>query len=709
MLRLVPVAFDNPAQLRLSARMPERRILVTSALPYANGEIHIGHLVEYIQTDIFVRFQKARGHECRYFCADDTHGTAIMIRARQEGRSEQALIEAMSTAHQRDFATFAVEFDNYGSTHSPANEALCHQFWDRLNAAGRISTQDVTQLYDIQEGVYLADRFVKGNCPRCGRADQYGDNCEKCGATYSATDLKNPKSTLSGTKPELRTAQHLFVQVEQEHQFLTQWTQEPGRLQPEIANYLKNFFLNNPLRDWDVSRPAPYFGFEIPGHPGHFWYVWFDAPIGYLASTSEWCDANDQRLDDWWRSDATEIYHVIGKDIVYFHTLFWPTMLKNAGYNLPSRVQVHGFLTVNGEKMSKSRGSQILASTYAEHLDPAYLRYYYASKLSAGMDDIDLDLDDFPQKVNSDLVGKVVNLASRSARFLAESGLSEHYPDDGGLFDAARRAGVEIANAYDHFDTAKAMRLIMGLADRANEYVDRKQPWSLRKQPGQEQAVQDVCTVCLNLYRQLIVYLGPVLPELAKQSELLLQASVSRWTDADAPTLGHPVGEFRALLQRVDAKAVEAMLAKNTAESNTLDKAAAGAGATEPQQAVFNDSASALESEPLQAECTIDDFAKIDLRVARIIAAEPVPEARKLLKLTVSLGGETQRTVFAGIKSAYKAESLVGRLIVVVANLQPRQMKFGLSEGMAIAAGPGGKEIFLLSPDTGAVPGQRVH
>lgn len=693
--------------MQLSGGMPARRILVTSALPYANGHIHLGHVVEYVQTDIFVRFQKSQGHDCRYFCADDTHGAAIMIRARQENTSEQAIIDSMSAAHQRDFATFGIQVDHYGSTHSAANEALCRQFWQRINEAGRVTVKDVSQLFDVREGVFLADRFVKGTCPRCNQPDQYGDSCEKCGATYSATELRDAKSTLSGTKPELRTAKHCFVQIEPEHDFLTQWTRSPGRLQPEVANYLNNFFLNNPLRDWDVSRPAPYFGFEIPDHPGNFWYVWFDAPIGYLASTQEWCQANGQSLDDWWRSETTEIVHVIGKDIVYFHTLFWPAMLKHAGYSLPSRVHVHGFLTVNGEKMSKSRGTNILASTYAAHLDPAYLRYYYASKLGSSMDDLDLDLQDLPQKVNSDLVGKVVNLASRSARFIEACGLSDEYPDDGGLFEAGRLAGGEIAEAYENFDTAKAMRLIMGLADRANEYIDRKQPWSLRKQPEKAREVQDVCTVCLNLYRQLMVYLAPVLPHLATESEALIKASVSRWADSQAPTLGHAIGKFKPLLARLDPKAVEAMLEEsrvNAAASTTKTETLQA-----PQTSSFDDPSEPLQAEPLAAECSISDFSKIDLRVARIVAAEAVPEARKLLKLTVSLGGEARRTVFAGIKSAYTAEELLGRLVVVVANLAPRQMKFGTSEGMVIAAGPGGDDIFLLSPDEGALPGQRVH
>ena len=685
--------------------MSRRRILVTSALPYANGHIHLGHLVEYLQTDFWVRFQKLQGNECRYFCADDTHGTAIMIRARQEGISELELIERMSQAHQRDFRGFGIEFDHYGSTHSEANRQLCAEVWSALRRAGLIHERDVTQLYDAVAGTFLADRFVKGTCPRCKATDQYGDNCDKCGATYSPNDLLDPVSTLSGTTPDLRTAAHLFVDIEQCHDFLTEWTQSGEHLQPEIANYLKNFFLSQPLREWDVSRPAPYFGFEIPDSPGNYWYVWFDAPLGYLAATQEWCERHGQRLDDWWRSNDTEIYHIIGKDIVYFHTLFWPSMLKAAGFSLPRRVQVHGFLTVNGEKMAKSKGTSITAATYLEHLDPEALRYYYASKLSSGPDDLDLDLDAFPQKVNSDLIGKVINLASRTARFVQSTGLSSSYPDDEGLFAAAAAAGKEIAAAYESFDYARAMRRIMALADRANEYVDRKQPWALKKQPGTEQEIQRICTVCLNLYRQLVVYLAPVLPRLAAQSAELLQAPIERWSDAQTPVINQPIGKFKPLMQRVDPARVAAVVAATT-QATDKQPPAAGATTTAPARDQAPQDASL---EPLAAPCTIEDFAKVDLRVARVIRAEQVPEARKLLKVTVDLGESQPRTVFAGIKSAYTPEQLEGRLVVVVANLEPRKMKFGTSEGMLIAAGPGGEDVFLLAPDAGAIPGQRVH
>jgi methionyl-tRNA synthetase len=681
-----------------------RRLLVTSALPYANGHIHLGHLVEYIQTDVWVRFQNLRGNRATYICADDTHGTAIMMRARQEGRSESQLIAAMSEAHQRDFAGFQISFDHYGSTHSDHSKKLCERIWGALRGAGLIKEREVTQLYDAQAKVFLADRFVKGTCPKCGTPDQYGDSCEKCSSTYSAQELIDPISTLSGSKPELRSSSHLFVEIEKLRPFLTEWTQEPGRLQPEIANYLKGHFLAEELRDWDVSRPAPYFGFEIPDAPGHYWYVWFDAPIGYMGSTAEWCEkhGNIERFEDLWESGKTEIHHFIGKDIVYFHTLFWPAMLKASGFPLPKRVQVHGMLTVNGEKMSKSRGTFVLASTYLKHLDPAYLRYYYMAKLGSRVEDLDLNVEELVAKVNSDLIGKVVNLASRTARFVSE--LSPSYPDDGGLFAAAAAAGDEIADAYENCDFARAMRTIMALADRANELVDQKQPWALKKQPEKLGELRDVCTVILNLYRQIAIYLSPVLPQLAEQSRALLNAPLQSWDEAKQPLLAVKLGEFSHLMQRVDPKKLAAMIEESKPEAPPAAASEAAVPATAPA-----DDGAALAAEPLAPECSIDDFTKVDLRVARVLNAEHIPEANKLLKLTVSLGGDTTRTIFAGIKAAYAPEQLIGRLVVVVANLAPRKMKFGVSEGMVVAAGAGGKEVFVLSPDSGAKPGHRVH
>ena len=717
--------------------MTARRILVTSALPYANGHIHLGHLVEYIQTDIWVRFQKLRGHRCVYICADDTHGTAIMIRARQEGRSEEALIADMRESHLRDFTAFGIEFDNYGSTNSEHNRRLCHQIWSKLRDAGLIVEKDVTQLYDPKAETFLADRFVKGTCPKCQSPDQYGDNCDKCGATYSPADLINPVSTLSGATPDLRTAKHLFVQIEKLHDWLNEWTQSGQHLQDEVANYLKGHFLCDPLRDWDVSRPAPYFGFEIPDSPGNYWYVWFDAPIGYIGSTAEWCEKHGERLEDWWGGSVecrvtsdecqkssngnnsssgtqhsalvtqhSEIHHFIGKDITYFHTLFWPAMLKTAGLSLPAKVHIHGFLTVDGEKMSKTKGTFIQASTYAKHLEPAYLRYYYATKLGARLDDLDPNLEEFAAKVNSDLVGKVVNLASRTARFVEEVGLSNVYPDDGGLFREAAAQSETIAAAYDGCDYNGAMRLIMSLADRANKYVDEKAPWTLRKDPTKAGEVQDVCTVTLNLFRQIVVYLAPVLPKLVQQTERLLQQPIQNWNDSQTPLVGTRVAKFEHLMQRVELAQVQAMIEDGIQAAPEAVPAAAAAAALNQ----WNDGPESLAAEPLVAEhCTIDDFVKVDLRVARVVAANEVVGADKLLQLTLSLGGEGTRNVFAGIKSAYKPEDLVGRLVILCANLAPRKMKFGISEGMVLAAGAGGKEIFLLNPDTGAKPGHRVH
>ena len=708
-LRLHPEGLRDFTNSRLRKRIrtmsEQRKILVTAALPYANGHIHLGHLVEYIQTDIWVRFQKLRGHQCIYLCADDTHGTAIMIRARQEGRSEEALIADMREAHIRDFSGFDIQFDNYGSTNSADNRELCHQIWAGLRKAGLIVEEDVQQLFDVKEGTFLADRFVKGTCPKCGTPNQYGDNCEKCGATYSPSDLKDPISALSGTKPELRTAKHLFVRIESLHAFLEEWTQSGKHLQSEVANYLKGHFLGEPLRDWDVSRPAPYFGFEISDSPGNYWYVWFDAPIGYMASLAEWCKNNGEKFADWWPQGANantsgaEIHHFIGKDITYFHTLFWPAMLQAAGFKLPQFVHIHGFLTVGGEKMSKTKGTFVRAATYLEHLDPEYLRYYFASKLTPTLNDLDLNLDEFVNKVNADLVGKVVNLASRTARFAQPIGLAKTYPDDGGLFATAAAEGDAIATAYDSGDYNAAMRLIMALADKANKYTEDNAPWTLRKDPAQAERLQQICTVALNLFRQLALYLSPVLPQLARQAGELLNDPLDRWEKSQKPLVGTAVNAFEHLMKRVETAQVQAMIAASTEQSPSE--------ATGGSQ--YNDGPEALAAEALAPTCTIDDFTKVDLRVARVLAAAEVKDSNKLLQLTLSLGGTEQRNVFAGIKGVYQPADLVGRLVIFCANLAPRKMKFGTSEGMVLAAGPGGKDIFVLAPDKGAVPGQRVH
>jgi methionyl-tRNA synthetase len=676
-----------------------RRILVTSALPYANGPIHLGHLVEYIQTDIWVRYQRLSGNRCVYMCADDTHGTSIMIRARKEGTTEMEIITNVAKDHGRDFAEFGISFDHYSSTHSPYNRAVCNEIWAALKAEGAVERRNVDQLYDPEAQTFLADRFVKGECPRCGSPNQYGDNCDKCGATYTPADLKNPKSTLSGAVPELRTAEHLFINVESQHAFLDNWTQTDDHLEPSVANYLRGYFLGQPLRDWDISRPAPYFGFEIPDEPGQYFYVWFDAPIGYIGATREWCASTGEDFNSWWRSDDTEVHHFIGKDITYFHTLFWPAMLRAAKFNLPRKVHIHGFLTVQGEKMSKSKGTFVMARTYLNHLDPAYLRYFYASKLGPRPEDLDLNLDEFEKKVNSDLVGKVVNLASRTARFMQGQALSAIYPNDGGLFAEAAHRRDEIAAAYEDGDFARAMRTVMALADRANEYVDRVAPWTLKKDPTKASELRDVCTIALNLFRQIVVYLAPVLPRLVEQCDALLTTRIQSFNDVDATLLSVTVGTFEHMLTRVDPKKLAAMI-EESREGEEPDDSVLGP----------SDDDSAVKAEPIAGVCSIDDFSKVDLRVARIVKVEAIPEAKKLLKLTLSLGGQERRTIFAGIKAAYTPEALTGRLVVFVANLAPRQMKFGLSEGMIVcASGAGHEGLFVVSPDAGATPGMRLR
>ena len=713
-----------------------RKILVTSALPYANGNIHIGHLVEYLQTDIWVRFQKLIGNDCRYFCADDTHGTAIMIRAKKEGRSEEALIADMREAHLRDFTDFQIHFDNYGSTNSPQSRRFCNEIWTALRSAGLIKEKQITQLFDPVANTFLADRFVRGTCPKCGRPNQYGDSCD-CGAVYSPTDLINPVSTLSGATPVLKDAVHLFVELEKMHAFLEEWTQSGKHLRKDIANYLAGHFLKEPLFDWDISRPAPYFGFEIPDSPGNYWYVWYDAPIGYMGSTLQWCEANGESVDDWWRNENTEIHHFIGKDITYFHTLFWPALLKTAGFTLPTNVHIHGFLTVNGEKMSKSKGTFVSARAYLNHLDPQYLRYYYASKLGDNSDDLDLNLDEFVAKVNSDMVGNVVNLASRTAKFVESTGLSATYPDDGGLFAQAAADADAIAQAYEATDYSKALRLILAAGDRANQFIEHAAPWTLKKDPEKQKELQDVCTIGLNLYRQIVVYLTPVLPKLSQMTGELLNDPIVSWSQAQTPLTGTKVNKYQYLMTRVDPKKVDAMIEESKVPETPAAPAPAPAPETKSEPAPaeaapaspfdnfvseaadvpnpYNDSDESLKAEPIEGECTIDDFCKVDMRVARILTAEAVKEAKKLLKLTLNLGGNNNRQVFAGIKAAYtNPEELVGRLVICVANLKPRKMKFGMSEAMVGAAGthgPGSDEtqVFLLSPGSGAKPGQRVH
>jgi len=666
-----------------------RNILVTSALPYANGDIHLGHMVEYLQTDIWVRFQKMRGHNCIYVCATDTHGTPIMLSAQKEGVSPEQLIKRVGARMSEDFSRFHVAFDNFYSTHSEENRQLVETIYKRLQEAGHIRSAVISQSYDEQEKMFLPDRYVRGECPRCGAVDQYGDSCEVCGATYSPSDLKNPVSVLSGSPPSLRESEHFFFRLGNFQAMLKQWV-ESGRLHESVARKLGEWFEAG-LQDWDISRDAPYFGFEIPGAPGKYFYVWLDAPVGYMASFLNLCGKRkDLDFESYWgpSSDA-ELYHFIGKDIIYFHSLFWPAVLTGAGFRTPTSVFAHGFLTVNGHKMSKSRGTFITARTYLDHLDPEYLRYYYASKLGPGIDDIDLNLEDFIARVNSDVVGKLVNIASRCAGFINKrfNGKLAGQLMDPDLFAEFTSASQRIAEAYESREYSRAMREIMALADRANQFIDEHKPWVLAKDPGKLPIVQAVCTQGLNLFRVLMGYLKPVLPQIAARSEKFLGCGEWDWDSLSQPLLGSDIQAFSPLALRVEAAAVESMVEKSR---STLEKT--GSGPT---------------MDPIAAQVDIQTFASVDLRVARIAAAEHVEGAEKLLKLTLDLGGET-RTVFAGIKAAYDPASLQGRLTVMVANLKPRKMRFGISEGMVLAAGPGGEDIFILAPDEGAQPGMRI-
>ncbi len=673
---------------------PVRRILVTSALPYANGPIHIGHLVEYIQTDIWVRFQKLYGHECYYLCADDAHGTPIMLRAQQDGMTPEQLIEHVWKEHRADFTDFLVEFDNYYSTHSPENRHYSELIFQRLDKEGHINRRVITQAFDPEKEMFLPDRFIKGECPRCGTADQYGDSCENCGATYSPTDLKNPRSAISDAIPVTKESLHLFFKLGDFEPMLKRWITD-GSIQHQMVNKLNEWFATG-LQEWDISRDAPYWGFEIPNEDGKYFYVWLDAPIGYMASFQNFCNRVGLDFDDFWRPDSqAEVHHFIGKDIAYFHILFWPAMLTGAGFRKPTAVHCHGFLTVDGHKMSKSRGTFIKARTYLDHLQPEYLRYYFATKLGEGIDDLDLNFGDFVQRVNSDLVGKLVNIASRSAGFITRrfDGKLAHDLAEPELYATFTDAGASIAAAYEKCEFGRAMREIMALADHANHYINDKKPWVLAKQAGADAEVQTVCSMGLNLFRVLIIYLKPVLPHLSEQVEQFLQIAPLRWADVNTPLLDHSIAPFKPLMQRIDPKQIEAMV--NASKENLQ--------ATEPST---DDSSPLLRDNPIAPTITIEDFSKVDLRVARIVKAEAVEGADKLLRLELDLGGET-RQVFAGIKSVYTPETLPGRLTIMVANLAPRKMRFGLSEGMVLAAGDK-NGIYLLNPDSGAEPGMRI-
>jgi methionyl-tRNA synthetase len=665
--------------------MTPRKILVTSALPYANGEIHLGHLLEYIQTDIWVRFQKMMGNECHYVCADDAHGTPIMLKANDLGITPEALIKDVSERHQADFKDFFIGFSQYHSTHSDENKVISADIYNQLNDAGYIKTRTISQAFDPEKQMFLPDRFIKGDCPKCGAVDQYGDNCEVCGATYSPIELKNAKSAISGATPITKDSEHYFFDLPQFEAQLKEWT-NAGHLQDEISNKLAEWFKQG-LKQWDISRDAPYFGFQIPDVEGKYFYVWLDAPIGYMASFKKLCNERDIDFDEYFNKDSeTELYHFIGKDIVYFHALFWPAMLMGANYRTPNAIFAHGFLTVNGQKMSKSRGTFIQARTYLESLDPECLRYYYAYKLSAKIDDIDLNLEDFKQRVNSDLVGKVVNIASRSAGFIVkkfDKTLSA-FAIEGGLYNEFVAQGDSIAQHYEARNYNQAMREIMKLADKANQYIDTHKPWQMIKEEGKETQVHDVTSLAINLFRVLVTYLKPVLPVMAEQAEAFLNIDELDWHNLKHPLTKHKINKFKPLMSRIEDVQINQVIENSKQSMQTTEK--------ETQ-----------EDDMIQ----IDDFAKIDLRIAKIVKAQAVEGADKLLQLTLDIGEASTKNVFAGIKGHYNSQDLEGRLTVMVANLAPRKMKFGISQGMVLAAG-NGESLYILSPDSGAQVGMKV-
>ncbi len=669
-------------------------MLVTCALPYANGSIHLGHMLEHIQADIWVRYQRMRGHQVHFVCADDAHGTPIMLKAQQLGITPEEMIAAVSKEHQADFAGFNISFDNYHSTHSDENRELAELIYGRLQAGGKIKSRTISQLFDPEKSMFLPDRFVKGTCPKCKSPEQYGDNCDSCGATYSPTELIDPKSAVSGATPVMKDSEHFFFDLPQFEKWLAEWVRGSGAIQEEMANKMQEWFESG-LQQWDITRDAPYFGFEIPGAPGKYFYVWLDAPIGYMASFKNLCNKRgDIDFDSYWKADSeAELYHFIGKDIAYFHCLFWPSMLEGAGFRKPTKVNVHGYVTVNGAKMSKSKGTFIKASTYLNHLDPECLRYYYAAKLNSRIDDLDLNLDDFVARVNADVVNKLVNLASRNAGFIAKrfDGKLAATCAEPELYAEFANARTAIAEAYESREFSRAIREIMALADKANRYVDDKAPWVIAKQEGADAELQAVCSVGINLFRVLMAYLKPVMPLLAERAEAFLGETLS-WDGIEMPLVDHTVAPFKALFSRIEPAKIEAMIDASK-EDLAKEQAPKASGP--------------LVDDPISKTISYDDFAKIDLRVALIKKAEAVPEADKLLKLQLDIGGET-RQVFAGIKSAYNPEDLEGKLTVMVANLAPRKMRFGMSEGMVLAAGPGGKDLWILEPQEGAQPGMRV-
>jgi methionyl-tRNA synthetase len=675
-----------------------RQILVTSALPYANGSLHLGHIIEAVQTDVWVRFQKMQGHSCLYVCAEDTHGTPIMIRAQSEGIRPEDLIARVAEEHKADYRDFLIGHDQFHSTHSPENRYFTDSMFERLQAAGHITRRSVRQAYDEQAGMFLPDRYVRGTCPTCKAADQYGDSCEVCGATYTPADLIEPRSTISNTAPVWRESEHLFFALGHFEAMLREWVKS-GSLQDAVRSKLDEWF-NSGLQDWDISRDAPYFGFEIPGAPGKYFYVWFDAPIGYLGSFKAYCDRTGLDLNHYLRPDSTtELHHFIGKDISYFHTLFWPAVLYGSGFRRPTAVHVHGFLTINGQKMSKSRGTFITARRYLDHLPAEALRYYFAAKLGSGVDDIDLSLEDFTARVNSDLVGKLVNIASRCSGFIARGG--GHLAPalaDAALYAEFTTAAPRLASLYEARDYSQAIREIMALADKANQYVDANKPWALAKDPTRADEVVAVATQGINLFRVLMVYLAPVLPQMACKAAAFLGAPLARWNEIDQPLLGTPLANYEPLALRLDPKQVGALV--DTASTAEAPKAISNDNKTSSK-------VTTPESATTKPLISIDDFAKLDLRMARVAEASIVEGSDKLLKLTLELG-EQRRTVFSGIRKTYSPESLVGRHVVVVANLAPRKMRFGVSEGMVLCASDEADRLFLLGADEGVTSGLPV-
>jgi methionyl-tRNA synthetase len=672
-----------------------RTILVTGALPYANASLHLGHIMEAVQTDIWVRFQKMRGNDCIYCSAEDAHGTPIMIRAQQEGITPETLIARTAAEHRRDYAGFLIGFDHFHTTHSPENVRFTDEIYATLHERGHIARRAVRQAYDEKAGMFLPDRYVRGTCPRCKSPDQYGDSCEVCGSTYTPADLIDPISTVSGTKPVWRESEHLFFKLGAFETMLREYV-AGGSLQPAVRAKLAEWFEAG-LQDWDISRDTPYFGIEIPDAPGKFFYVWFDAPIGYIASFEAWRAAHAASFDKYWKSEsASELYHFIGKDISYFHTLFFPAVLYGAGLRRPTGVFAHGFLTINGQKMSKSRGTFVTARHYLERLPPEPLRYYFAAKLASGIEDIDFSLDDFVARSNSDLVGKLVNIASRCAGFIERGGgrLAAALPDPA-LYQEFASAGERIAALYEAREYASAMREIMDLADRANRYVDQHKPWTLARDPARATEVRAIATQGLNLFRVLMCYLAPVLPHMAQAATAFLGSSLAQWDAVATPLLDQPIARYQPLATRLDPEAVAALIAPPAPAGAAPGTPAAGA-------------ASGAPSGPA-ASIGIDDFARLDLRVARVVRAELVPGSDKLLRLTLDLGGE-QRTVFSGIRAAYSPEQLTDRLVVMIANLAPRKMRFGVSQGMVLCAGSeqDASAVFLLAADSGAQPGMKV-